>query len=125
MLVLLGLQGEQAWTVRTSPRPIRPTIITHQTKKGHQASKVHKLVVDLEGVGVGPTIVLHSVHGMGARKVLKLVIDFMGIGVRLTLVLPSVHGMGPSKLRNLVVDLEEVGVGPVVAYGSGSALLLL
>ena len=62
---------------------------------------------------------------MGASKVLKLVVDFEGIGVGLTLVLPSVHGMGPSKVRKLVVDLEEVGVGPVVAYGSGSALLLL
>ena len=60
------------------------------------ASKVRKLVVYLEGVGVGPTFVLHSVHGMG-----------------------------PSKVRKLVVDLEEVGVGPVVAYGLGSALLIL
>ena len=42
-----------------------------------------------------------------------------------TFVLPSVHGMGPSKVRELVVDLKIAGVGPVVAYGSGSALLLL
>ena len=85
------------------------------------ASKVRKLVVYHEGVGVDPTFVLNSVHGMGASKVLKLVVDFKGIGVGLTL--PSVHGMGPSKVRELVVDLKEVG--PVVAYGSGSALLLL
>ena len=54
------------------------------------------------------------VHGIGASKVLKLVVDLEGIGVGLTLVLPSVHGMGPSKVRKLVVDLEEIGVGPTL-----------
>ena len=58
------------------------------------------------------------VHGIGASKVLKLVVDLEGIGVGLTLVLPSVHGMGPSKVRKLVVDLEEVGVGPILVLPS-------
>ena len=67
-----------------------------------------KLVVNLKGVGVGVTLFLPSVHGIGASKVLKLVVDLEGIGVGLTLVLPSVHGMGPSKVCKLLLTLRKL-----------------
>ena len=59
MLVMLGLQGEQARTGRTSPRPIRPTmatrptIITHQTKHGHKTG-CGPVDLELEGGQLGP-----------------------------------------------------------------------